>query len=53
MRAVEDLTMIEVQIGTELIEEDIVRIEKNWDKILLMCNALSKSDKEQTINTGE
>lgn len=53
MRAVEDLTMIEVQIGTELIEEDIVRIEKNWDKILLMCNALSKSDKDQTMNTGE
>lgn len=53
MRAVEDLTMIEVQLGTELIEEDIVRIEKNWDKILLMCNTLSKSDKDQTMNTGE
>lgn len=37
IRAVSDLTMIEVQLGSPLIEEDIVRIEKNWDKILLLC----------------
>ncbi len=38
MRGATDLTMIEVQIGTNLIEEDIIRVEKNWDQILLLCD---------------
>ncbi|MPN26904.1 hypothetical protein SDC9_174330 [bioreactor metagenome] len=38
MRGATDLTMIEVQIGTNLVEEDIIRVEKNWDQILLLCD---------------
>ncbi|MEF9919205.1 MAG: sugar phosphate nucleotidyltransferase [Eubacterium sp.] len=37
IRAIENLTLIEIQIGTDLIEDDIRRLEKNWDKILLAC----------------
>nr|WP_243281433.1 phosphomannose isomerase type II C-terminal cupin domain [Eubacterium maltosivorans] len=43
IRSIEKLTMIEVQLGTNLVEDDIIRIEKNWDKILLMCE-LSQYD---------
>lgn len=38
MRGATDLTMIEVQIGANLVEEDIIRVEKNWDQILLLCD---------------
>lgn len=37
IKAFDDITMIEVQIGKPLIEEDIIRIEKDWDKILNIC----------------
>lgn len=46
MRGATDLTMIEVQIGTNLIEDDIVRVEKNWDQILLMCDLPDYDDEE-------
>ncbi|GAB2671476.1 sugar phosphate nucleotidyltransferase [Paenibacillus thermoaerophilus] len=37
VRAGEDLEMIEVQSGTELVEEDIVRLCLKWEEILLLC----------------
>ena len=40
IKAVKDLEFIEVQKGTELIEEDILRISLNWDDILLKCNPI-------------
>ncbi|MEG1107214.1 MAG: sugar phosphate nucleotidyltransferase, partial [Eubacterium sp.] len=44
LRAVEDITLIEIQIGSDLIEDDIRRIEKNWDKILSACNIPEMED---------
>ena len=32
IKAIEELHIIEVQIGDELVEEDIERFEWNWDK---------------------
>ena len=46
MRSVDDLTMIEVQLGTDLVEEDIIRIEKNWDRILQLCFEKKHPDKK-------
>ncbi|USK68335.1 sugar phosphate nucleotidyltransferase [Peribacillus asahii] len=40
IKAVTDLEFIEVQKGTELIEEDIHRISLNWDDILLKCSPI-------------
>ena len=37
IKAFDDITMIEVQIGKPLIEEDIIRIEKDWNKIFNIC----------------
>jgi len=34
IRAVEDLEIIEVQSGSELVEEDIVRLCKSWEEIV-------------------
>lgn len=34
IRAIEDLEFIEVQMGSELVEEDIVRIAMSWEEIL-------------------
>lgn len=31
VRAVTDLQIIEVQMGSELVEEDIVRLSWNWE----------------------
>ncbi|MDQ1910388.1 sugar phosphate nucleotidyltransferase [Paenibacillus sp. GD4] len=36
IRATEDLEIIEVQSGSELTEEDIVRLSSSWDEIILM-----------------
>lgn len=44
LKALSELSMIEVQIGSELVEEDIFRIEKKWDKILEMM-VLGKMEK--------
>ncbi|MFK4464775.1 sugar phosphate nucleotidyltransferase [Bacillus sp. RC252] len=37
IKAVNDLEFIEIQSGTELVEEDIVRIHMNWDEIEQAC----------------
>ncbi|MEG2286043.1 MAG: sugar phosphate nucleotidyltransferase [Eubacterium sp.] len=44
IRATENLTMIEVQLGTNLVEDDIIRIEKNWDRILECCDIPSYTE---------
>ncbi|WP_199620926.1 sugar phosphate nucleotidyltransferase [Paenibacillus alkalitolerans] len=36
--AMEDLEFIEVQQGTELVEEDIVRLATSWDEIVQLCS---------------
>lgn len=41
LKAVTDLEMIEVQSGTQLIEEDIVRIFMNWDEVENHCYSLT------------
>ncbi|MGM0880083.1 MAG: sugar phosphate nucleotidyltransferase [Bacillota bacterium] len=33
-----DLEIIEVQTGSELVEEDITRLSMSWDDIVLKCN---------------
>lgn len=40
LKAVTDLEMIEVQTGTQLIEEDIVRVFMTWDEVEEHCYAL-------------
>ncbi|MFA1711678.1 sugar phosphate nucleotidyltransferase [Peribacillus frigoritolerans] len=42
IKAVTDLEMIEVQSGTELIEEDIVRVYMKWEEIEDYCYSLIK-----------
>lgn len=37
VKAVTELEIIEVQMGRELVEEDIVRVEMEWQDILLNC----------------
>jgi mannose-1-phosphate guanylyltransferase len=37
LKAITDLEMIEVQSGTQLIEEDIVRIYMTWDEVEQHC----------------
>ncbi|MGG3832880.1 sugar phosphate nucleotidyltransferase [Geobacillus thermocatenulatus] len=37
MKAITDLELIEVQIGTPLMEEDIIRIFMSWDEIEQFC----------------
>ncbi|MFC5703850.1 sugar phosphate nucleotidyltransferase [Cohnella faecalis] len=37
VRADTDLEIVEVQTGTLLIEEDIVRLELEWDEIVQLC----------------
>lgn len=39
LRAETEMDIIEVQTGSELIEEDIVRLAFNWDEILQICSA--------------
>jgi mannose-1-phosphate guanylyltransferase len=39
LRATTDLVIIEVQSGTRLIEEDIVRLEYDWREIVQLCEA--------------
>ncbi|KIO68307.1 Mannose-1-phosphate guanylyltransferase (GDP) [Caldibacillus thermoamylovorans] len=40
IKAITDLEFIEVQTGTELIEEDIVRIYLEWDDVKKRCKSL-------------
>lgn len=40
LKAVTDLEMIEVQTGTQLVEEDIVRVFMTWDEVEEHCYAL-------------
>lgn len=37
LRATNELEIIEVQTGSELVEEDIVRLEMDWHEILQLC----------------
>ncbi|GIO42630.1 sugar phosphate nucleotidyltransferase [Paenibacillus apis] len=37
LRAVTEMDIIEVQTGTELIEEDIVRLAFDWNEIIQLC----------------
>lgn len=39
--AITDLEIIEVQSGTELVKEDTIRLELDWDKIIELCEATS------------
>lgn len=39
LRAESEMEIIEVQTGTELIEEDIVRLAFDWNEIKQLCNA--------------
>ena len=41
LKAVTDLEMIEVQTGTKLIEEDIVRVFMTWDEVEEHCYVLN------------
>lgn len=38
IRAIEDTEIIEVQMGRELIEEDITRLEFDWDRLIQHLN---------------
>jgi mannose-1-phosphate guanylyltransferase len=38
LRAETEMEIIEVQTGTELIEEDIVRLAFDWNEIMQVCN---------------
>lgn len=42
IKAITDLEFIEVQTGTELIEEDIVRIYMTWEEVGANCFSVSK-----------
>jgi mannose-1-phosphate guanylyltransferase len=42
IKAITDLEFIEVQTGTELIEEDIVRIYMTWEEVEANCFSVSK-----------
>lgn len=42
IKAITDLEFIEVQTGTELIEEDIVRIYMTWEEVEANCFSTSK-----------
>lgn len=37
IRAITDLEIIEIQRGSQLIEEDIIRLETEWEKIIDFC----------------
>ncbi|SFI88677.1 mannose-1-phosphate guanylyltransferase [Paenibacillus sp. UNC496MF] len=37
IRAITDVEIIEVQTGTELVEEDIIRLSLSWDEIEAKC----------------
>lgn len=37
LRAITEMEIIEVQSGTQLIEEDIVRLAYDWDEIVMLC----------------
>ncbi|CAM4280271.1 sugar phosphate nucleotidyltransferase [Paenibacillus tarimensis] len=37
LRALQEIEIIEVQTGSELIEEDIVRIAMKWEEIIQVC----------------
>ena len=37
LRAETDIEIIEVQTGSQLIEEDIVRLEHDWHEIVQLC----------------
>ncbi|TKC16992.1 sugar phosphate nucleotidyltransferase [Robertmurraya kyonggiensis] len=41
IRAITDLEIIEVQSGTELVKEDTIRLELDWDKIIELCESTS------------
>ena len=40
IRAVTDLEFIEVQTGSDLVEEDIVRLYRTWEEIMELCLVL-------------
>ncbi|WP_199618159.1 sugar phosphate nucleotidyltransferase [Paenibacillus alkalitolerans] len=40
LRAEKDIEIIEVQTGTQLIEEDIVRLELDWNDIIQFCTVM-------------
>jgi mannose-1-phosphate guanylyltransferase len=42
LKAVTDLELIEVQSGTQLIEEDIVRVFMTWEEVEEHCYSLTK-----------
>ena len=42
IHAITDLEIIEVQRGSQLIEEDIIRIETEWENIIERCKTYSR-----------
>ncbi|TFE23758.1 sugar phosphate nucleotidyltransferase [Cohnella luojiensis] len=38
IKAITPLEFIEIQIGTELVDEDIIRIATTWDEMMRYCN---------------
>ncbi|MFC4769944.1 sugar phosphate nucleotidyltransferase [Effusibacillus consociatus] len=46
IKAITDLQFIEVQTGSELIEEDIVRLYITWDEVEAHCQASKLSHRE-------
>lgn len=40
IRAITDLELIEVQCGSQLIEEDIIRLQTNWESIIDCCKII-------------
>lgn len=41
IRAITELEIIEVQSGVELVKEDTIRLELNWNKIVELCETTS------------
>lgn len=50
VKAITALEFIEVQIGTELVEEDITRLAMTWEDALRFCNNVDKPAEEGGIN---
>lgn len=46
IKAITDLEFIEVQMGTELVEEDILRIFMTWGEVEKQCQVVDNSFKE-------
>ena len=46
IKAQTNLQMIEVQMGSPLIEEDVVKIFDSWEKVVELCGGKANEVKE-------